>query len=485
MASFLLEKGVHRILSFVAFAGVVAGCNSSPGGEPSAPPPTAPKSASSPSGVASAPASSASAAAVADEKKTYNVILITMDAVRADMPWQGYKRDIAPNLTKLAAEGVVYEDAYSVSSYTAKSVASFLSGRYPRTLYRDPSFFTKYSKGNTFLAEILHDHGVHTIGVQGHMYFDHGKNLGQGFDVWRQPKGLDFDPDTDRSITSPDITTIGTEVLGDPKNTNGRFFAWFHYGDPHDKYLAHAEAPSFGKSGRDLYDAEIWFTDSYIQKLLDFCATQPWWKDTIVIVSADHGEAFGEHKQYFHAFALWENLVRVPLIVKGPGIAPQHVTLRRSQIDLAPTVLELVGLPPDPGLAGKSLAPELFGKQPFGDREPILLDLPADTHNPMTRGMLLGEWKLIENPGPQYWLFHVTEDPGELKELSTTADGKTKLEEMKKRFDEAWAPYPYVAPWPGAHDMVGGSKANGPYGPPGWGNDPDADAPGGKGEAKP
>src|SRR5262249_44724314 len=95
-----------------------------------------------PSGATSA--STTSAGRDASPPRTFNVLMITMDAVRADMPWQGYPRDIAPNLTQLAKESVVYTHAYSVSSYTAKSFGAILSGRYPRTLYRDGSFFTKY-----------------------------------------------------------------------------------------------------------------------------------------------------------------------------------------------------------------------------------------------------------------------------------------------------------------------------------------------------
>lgn len=430
--------------------------------------------APAPSGSASAPAA----------KKAHNVILITLDAVRADMPWQGYERQIAPNLTKLAKTGTVYKHAYAVSSYTAKSMGSLFSGRYPSTLYRDGAFFTKYSKANLWFTETLHDAGVHTIGITAHKYFDQGHNIGQGFDVWRLPDGLEFDPETDQNITSPDMTKLGTEILGDAKNTDGRFFAWLHYGDPHDKYKLHPESPTYGSKGRDLYDNEIHFTDMWIQKLLDFCATQPWWKDTIVIVSADHGEAFGEHKQYFHGFALWEHLVRVPLIFAGPGIAAREVDLRRSHIDLAPTILELLGVEAKGELHGKSLVPELTGAEPPADREPILCDLPADKYNPPTRVIELGDFKLIEDPGPKYHLYNVTADPGELKDLAEDPKSKAKFDEMKKAFDAAWSKYPLVLPF-GGKDLIGGGKAKGPVGPEGWGDNPDADGPGKPGKAGP
>jgi len=442
-------------------------------------------SAAQPAGSTSGGAAlSSSAAAPSDAKKPRNVIMITLDAVRADMPWQGYKREIAPNLTKLAKTGTVYTHAYAASSYTAKSMGSLFAGKYPSSLYRDGSFFTHYSKANVWFTETLHDAGVHTVGVTAHKYFDQGKNLGQGFDIWKMPADLKFDPETDNNITSPDMTKLGTEILGDPKNTEGRFFAWLHYGDPHDKYKLHPESPTYGSKGRDLYDNEIHFTDMWIQKLLDFCATQPWWKDTVVIISADHGEAFGEHKQYFHGFALWEHLVRVPLIIAGPGIDARQVDLRRSHIDLAPTILELIGVPAPEGLHGKSLVPELLGKEPPGEREPILCDLPADKYNPPTRVAVLGDFKLIEDPGPKYHLYNVVADPEELKDLAEDPKSKAKLDELMKAFTAAWAKYPAVKPF-GGKELIGGGKATGPAGPDGWGDNPDADGPGKPGKPGP
>jgi len=89
-----------------------------------------------------------------------NVLMLTIDSLRADMPWTGYPRAIAPNLTKLAEESVVYTNEYALSSYTAKSVAGFLTSRYPSTLYRSGYFFASYPKADCFLAEVLHDHGI-------------------------------------------------------------------------------------------------------------------------------------------------------------------------------------------------------------------------------------------------------------------------------------------------------------------------------------
>ena len=166
---------------------------------------------------------------------------------------------------------------------------------------------------------------IRTIGWHGHLYFGRGKGLEQGFaELGARPRHH-VRSETDKHVTSEKMTKLGIELLGKPENTQGQFFAWAHYMDPHDEYNKHEEGPDFGKQGnRDRYDSEVWYTDLWIRKLLDFAEQQPWWKNTALIVSADHGEAFGEHGMYKHAFELWEVLTRVPLIVMAPGIAPRQ-----------------------------------------------------------------------------------------------------------------------------------------------------------------
>ena len=145
----------------------------------------------SPSFTASSVAAAASASAAAQPAprprrpaQPLNVLLISVDAMRADMPWAGYERQIAPIMTQIAKESVVYEDVRSIASYTAQSVAAWLSGRFSSTLYRSGWFFTNYPECNRFFPEILQENRIRTIGVQAHMYFGRGKGLDQGFDVF-------------------------------------------------------------------------------------------------------------------------------------------------------------------------------------------------------------------------------------------------------------------------------------------------------------
>lgn len=422
--------------------------------------------ASATSGTAAPAASTAPASPGTQAAKTIpdklNVMLLTVDSLRADMPWAGYPREIAPNLTELAKKSVVYTNAYSVSSYTAKSVSSLLTGRYPSSLYRSGWFFAGFSDANLFLTEVLQPAGVRTMGGHGHLYFDRGKNLNQGFDIWELAPGIRFDSSTDKNITSDKMTDMAIRMLSDEANTSKQFFMWFHYMDPHDQYIKHEGTPDFGKNNRDRYDSEVYFTDSHIGRLFDFAKDKEWWGRTAIIISADHGEAFGEHGMFKHAFELWEVLTRVPLVIYYPGIEPNVISERRSHIDVAPTILELMGHKVPESFVGKSLVPELLGEKP-DNREPIVLDLPEDKNNPDRHAIISGDYKLIQkNYGATKLLFNLKNDPAEEHDLAKKEP--EKLAEMVALYDKTWQGIEVIVPF-GDIALPSGKKANGPRGP--------------------
>ncbi len=390
--------------------------------------------------------------------KPLNVLLVTIDSLRADMPWTGYERPIAPYLTQFAKESIVYTNAYSVSSYTAKSIAALLSGRYPSTLYRSGWFFANYAPANRFFPEALQEKGIRTLGWHGHMYFGRGKGLEQGFDVWELAPGISFDPNTDKHITSEKLTKLGIDLLSKPENTGKQFFAWVHYMDPHDEYNKHPESPDFGKKNRDRYDSEVFFTDLWVGKFLDFAKQQPWWKDTAVIISADHGEAFGEHGMYKHAFELWESLTRIPLIVHLPNAAPRTIDERRSAIDLPPTIMDLMGQKPLDTFLGQSLKPELRGA-PAKPREFIVTELTEDSHNPERSAILVGDYKLlVYGKGASYQLYDIKNDAAESKDLAKSMPDK--LAELKKLYETHYSAVPKVEPY-GGMKLKSGREARG------------------------
>ncbi|MBI3202306.1 MAG: sulfatase [Myxococcales bacterium] len=449
----------------VALAALAAACAAAP--PPAEPAPTPPPPAPAPAPSASAPvAPSARAlpaeppAAPATKKPAgpFNVVLLLVDSLRADMPWAGYPREIAPNLTALEKTCASYTRGYSTSSYTAKSVAAALSGKYPSTLKRSGYFFTKYPESNLFFPELLGAAGVHTLATHGHMYMKKGHNgMDQGFSDWRIVDGLSFDAQTDNHVTSDKMTPLAIAQL-DAMPKGKPFFMYLHYMDPHDVYHQHKDSPVFGKKTRDRYDSEVFYTDLWIGKLLDHMKKQPWWDKTVVIVSADHGEAFGEHKLYRHAFELWEMLVRVPLMFCGPGITARRIDTPRSSIDFAPTVLELLGVKAEHDFVGQSLVAELGGAS--APERPVLLDLPADSNNPERRALISGDYKLLVFGSDwRFDLYDLKNDPGETKDLAKTQP--EKLAEMKALYQKVWAPLPKVKPF-GGNKLEGGGVASGP-----------------------
>ncbi len=346
-----------------------------------------------------------------------NVVMISIDSLRADMPWAGYPRPIAPFLTRLESESVSYTRAYAASSYTSQSVGAFLGGRLPSELRRDGYFFGTYPNRVLFFPERLQAAGIRTIAAQAHGYFRPGHaGFEQGFDTWRMVPDLHWNATTDVDITGERHADLAIRLLSDSANTAGRFFAWFHFMDPHDQYQAHPGI-NYGRRLREHYDGEVTFADQQIERLVTWIRAQPFGARTAIVITADHGESFGEHGHYRHAFQVWQQLVRVPWFFFVPGVAPRRIASNRSHIDLAPTILELFGLPPEPEFTGRSLVPEFRGGAP-ADRD-VWVDLARTGNNDRRRGLIHGQYKLTAyGDDSRFELYDVEADPGELTNLA-------------------------------------------------------------------
>lgn len=421
---------MSRAFAF-ALSIAIAGCSKR---TPPAPSESAPSASASTSASIAAAAPDAAPTSVEVPVGPWNVVMISIDSLRADMPWAGYERPIAPRLTALHAKSTAYTHAYSTSSFTSKSVPGMLTGRYPSELARTGSFFTRYVQKKEFLCTWLDEQDVPCVGGHAHMYFAKpSSGFEHGFREWKVVPGITFDYQTDPYVTSDKLTPLAIEMLG---NVSTRpFFAWFHYMDPHDEYKGHVESPHFGKRPRDLYDEEVFFTDLWVGKLLDFIDSQPWGARTVIVVTSDHGEAFGEHGITRHAHELWEELVRVPLFFSMPGQKPRTIDEPRSAVDLVPTFLDLLGKKAPEGaaetLAGKSLAAELRG----GPAEPrdVVIDLPEDDHNDRRRALVHEKWKLIAfGEDVRLSLFDLEADPKEGNDLFWKQ--KEVGQEMKERY---------------------------------------------------
>jgi choline-sulfatase len=416
------------------------------------------------------------------KRKTYNVVLFTVDTLRVDLGFLGYPKPTSPNLDELAKKSTVFERGYSMASYTGKSVGPFMIGKYPSETYRDGGHFNTYFPKNTFVAERVRD-GAHvrTFAAHCHWYFRFPTGLNQGFDVWDTsaiPPGMG---DNDNSVTSERMSDLAIKLLSKPENTSPgsspppsttgdggvdggasdeagampsptamgtidggagserRFFAWFHFFDPHAQYVPHPGAPDFSNPAmptKALYDNEVWFTDLHIGKVLDYIKSQPWGEDTAIVLTADHGEAFSDHGMNWHGMEIWESLVRVPLLVYVPGAKPRRVSVKRSAIDLAPTLNELLGGPPDEEgqMEGTSLLTDVY--LPEGEEHEerdVFIDMPAGPYNGIRRAVITGPtpgMKLINQGGSAYQLFDLANDPKESRDLATD---KEKLAPVLER----------------------------------------------------
>ncbi len=420
MQRFRSRSGLVLALSFSA---ACAGENTAPasGSPKDGPPPssTAEAPPTGPTPGSAAPAVSGSAVADAAKPDNLNVLMISIDALRSDhMAFSGHDAEVMPTLNAFEKTAVSYTKFRSLSSFTSQTLGGFLGCRYPSELMRSGSFFGKYPDEETLFPELLKKAGIRTMSAHAHFYFGNDKsNFQQGFDQYEIVPGLKKSNTTDENISSPAHTEIAMKHLGDKANTSGRFFAWYHLMDAHDQYMVHETGKSFGKTTLQKYDGELYFVDMHLKKIFDFVDAQPWGKRTMIIVTADHGEAFGEHKQYRHGFELWDTLIHVPLMIRAPGVAARRVDEPRGGIDLCPTILDTFGVKMEPGFQGVSLWPELKGEK-VGPRD-VISDLSRTSDNDRRRTLLRGDYKLIESGDADgYQLFNVEKDPGELDDLS-------------------------------------------------------------------
>jgi arylsulfatase A-like enzyme len=373
------------------------------------------------------------------------VLFIMIDSLRADMPWSGYSRPIAPWLSAFAKKSTLYPRAYSISSYTAKSVVPALVGKYPSEMPRDGYFFTLWPNENLFVSERAQKLGHRTLAGHAHGYFKPIMGLGQGFDDYRLLPGTELDVTGVANVTSDLLNALAKKMLSDDKNVKlekgKRFFAYFHFLDPHYTYFKHKESPDWGTDGRALYDNEVHYTDRWVGDLVDWAQKQPWAKETAIIITADHGEGFGERGRFRHAYDVWESLVRVPLFIHVPGAPPRRIEVSRGAIDLAPTIADLMGLPADPAFRGNSLVGEVFGDE--AKPRPVVVDLPRSDIMDRRRAVIDGDWKIVALGDDSSWLlFDVKKDPKEENDLAEKEP--EKFQAMKKLYEKLSSEIPVV-----------------------------------------
>ncbi|HSU41476.1 MAG TPA: sulfatase-like hydrolase/transferase, partial [Polyangiaceae bacterium] len=379
--------------------------------------------------------------------KQPNVVLITIDATRAELGFLGYHtHPVSPHLDELAKKSTVFENAYSLASYTSKSLAPMLIGRYGSETHRGWLHFNRFTRDDIFVSERLKQAGIHTVSVQGHWYFFKNYGMERGYDrIDTQATPADQPIEGDRTSNGDVLSDRLIAELSRPELDTRQFFLWSHYIDPHAEYVPHTEF-DFGHHGRELYDGELAFVDHHLGRVLEALAKRPFAERTVVIITSDHGEAFGEHGLYRHGFEVWEELVRVPLLIYVPGVTPRRIAVRRSAIDIVPTILDIFGLPspaPDQKGAfhGVSLLPDVLAPPGYVPAPRIVyVDMPAGPYNDSREAYIENDLKLITSGNRALGLFDLKTDPGEKRDLlDDTSKARpllTKAKAFRKTLDE-------------------------------------------------
>ena len=332
-----------------------------------------------------------------------NVLLITLDTTRRDhLSVYGYERDTTPGLVRFAAEGARFERAYAPASITAESHATLFTGLYPIEHGVVKNGLVLAERHAT-MAERLRALGMQTAAIVSSFVLDRRFGWRQGFDhyeddfqpaeaSWKIDHWYEFPMSTGTFDRRANFTTErALRWLARDRDPARPFFLFVHYFDPHDPYdppppfdvrfkPKPGEAQSLADALRsrewiDAYDGEIAFTDAQISRLLAGLAELGLAERTLVVVVADHGEGLMQHEQMGHGANIHEEVVRVPLLVRWPGVvaAGAEIDAPIEQIDVLPTVLDLVGASRDDRLYGRSLAPALRSGQRLDPAHPVYL----------------------------------------------------------------------------------------------------------------
>jgi arylsulfatase A-like enzyme/Tfp pilus assembly protein PilF len=291
----------------------------------------------------------------ADRSDGPNVLLVTIDTLRADRVGAYGARDVAtPTLDALAARGVLFEQAMAAVPLTLPSHASLLTGQYPATHgVRHNAVFVLGDEAET-LAERFAEAGYATGAVMGAAVLDRDFGLAQGFEFYdaemptERASAAGFYERSAKAVTDRALTWLAGE--------RGPFFLWVHYYDVHAKYSP--PEPFKTRFQRHPYDGEAAFVDQELGRLLAALESEKRLANTVVAVTADHGEGLGEHGEESHTYFIYDSVLHVPMILAGPGLpAGKRIAPVAPNTALAPTLLALAGVPPLAHTDASDLAP--------------------------------------------------------------------------------------------------------------------------------
>jgi arylsulfatase A-like enzyme len=330
-----------------------------------------------------------------------DVVLITVDATRADhVGAYGYGRPTTPNIDALARRGVRFERAYAQAPHTSFSIASLLTGKYYPTLAR----LAPHSQHET-LPMTMRRYGWKTAAFFPPAVFFIDAQKMKTFEA----NNFDFEYVKYEYLDA----NQRVEQIDDffRKENPRRVFLWLHLFEPHEPYEAH-KGYDFGSRDIDRYDSEIAYCDAVVGRVIAYVQEKR--PNAIIVVAADHGEEFDEHGGRYHGTTLYDEQVRVPLVIYVPGVPPHVVAGPVQLIDIAPTILGLLDLLAPARMRGTDLGPWLAVPPAPDDRLPPVFAEVEDK-----RMVLRGQEKLICDLAKDYCAFHdLGADPREERDLA-------------------------------------------------------------------
>ncbi len=320
------------------------------------------------------------------QRDDLNVIFVLVDTLRADrLGSYGYERATSPTIDLLANTGIRFANHLTQSSWTKTSMASIWTAMYPnRTgILR---FDHAIPDSAVLPAEILKDAGFITAGIWRNGWVAPTFGFEQGFEIYHRPEiGAPIDS-VRRESKNPYAKLAGSDIDATDgaieflrTNKSDRFFLYIHYMDAH-QYLSDEQSAQFGTSYSDLYDNSIHWTDRQIQALTRALDEQGLRDETILVIASDHGEAFQEHGNEGHAKDLHREVIYTPWIISLPFSLEQGIVIdaMTENVDIWPTLLDLLGESAPEGVDGRSRVPEILTVAGVeGGAEPVGLPRPS------------------------------------------------------------------------------------------------------------
>jgi arylsulfatase A-like enzyme len=384
-----------------------------------------------------------------EKTRRYNVVYVTVEALRPDhLSFFGYDRDTTPNLAAIAKHAVVFEHAYAPATLTRWSLTSIFStlpsSRVPFIAPR-PGGQLKLGKRLPWLPSLLKDAGYRTAAVVPDfgMLSKGGIGLERGFDTYDAETQLVYRGGSMQGFPGEEQVKRASQLIEKFDKGDKPFFLWTHLVEPHFRYDLHPDAPKFGDKPKDRYDSEVWTADKRIGELWAKLGELELQDDTILIVSGDHGEEFGEHGQRFHGSNLFEPQVHTLLMMRIPKHPGRRVKAAVSLNEMPPTLLNLLGLKkPFAQLHSRNLLPLVNGAKDLPGQ--VLAELFDGWHHSAYQVAMLDwpnkvTWSEIGNFSRT---FDLVEDPNEERPVSSPNDAQERLMQHLKDFVEGAAKRP-------------------------------------------